>query len=223
MRTVRTRYADWTRRQASTANCGHLAGAGLAALLFFVLGTAWFIERYQKVIMQVLTVAAIAAASAAGLALLAGLALAVRAGLRWRARRQAAARLAAAPLCEDCGARPAQAEVTYADGVRSGTVRTCLDCWQAAGARARRAAGWRDVLATEAASDPGPDIIENGRWPDAPALDDVAVEALGLPPGARLEHRGGRDYGVVLPAAPPAWPDGEPVSFDVPDTPAGAL
>ena len=121
------RYATWTRRQASTTNCGAPVGAGL-----FGLGVvALFTIIYWPVIWPVLVVIFWTVVALAGACLLGLIGGGITAGIV--ARRRAVARAAPAPLrpmCADCGTRPATAEVTYANGRRSDTVYTCDECWR---------------------------------------------------------------------------------------------
>ena len=122
-------YAAWCRRQASTTNCGPgPAAAGLVALGVIALGTVLLIERYLQVIEHTVL-------AALGVTAVAVLTYIVLAAGEARARRWRRTR------CEDCAAAKAIAVVTYANGPRGDTVRTCGPCWKAAERAATATAG----------------------------------------------------------------------------------
>lgn len=120
-------YAAWTRRQAGTVNCFHFAAAVSAGVLALALLCYVCWDRIWPVLM---VAGAVVLACGIAAALIVTALPGGPAALR-PARRPAPAPRPV-PLCEDCGAAVAVAEVTYANGRRRGTVRTCAPCWTAA-------------------------------------------------------------------------------------------
>jgi hypothetical protein len=137
LKTTWRRYAAWTLRQASTANCGHaVAGAvAIAAIAVVVV-----VRLYWAVIVEVAEVVIAVAAVTAAVGLAYGGYRAWRAlthrgaplaaGGGWQPRTVPAVIPPAAPgqaCARGCG-RPADGEVTWANGVRSGTEALCAPC-----------------------------------------------------------------------------------------------
>jgi hypothetical protein len=152
-------YAAWTRRQASTANCGHAVAGGAAAVAIAALALWWFIATYLTVIEQV-------CCAVLGVTAVAVLTWGILAAGEARHRRWLRA------ACEDCRTAAAIAQVTYANGTRSGTVRTCGPCWKRAEAAATAADG----------RSPGWDWDRSG-----PGLPRVAEEPVPAPE-LRTDH-----------------------------------
>jgi hypothetical protein len=132
------RYAAWTRRQAGTVNCAHYAIAPAVAVVLLV----YAVIRYHRDIAEALGVAVLAVIGIACFCAAASLAWGAVCALSWRRHRtrvrplisddEAASctldALLTPPCARACGRR-AEAEVTWADGVRSGTELLCLPCW----------------------------------------------------------------------------------------------
>lgn len=126
MKTIWRRYAAWTLRQASTTNCGHLVGAALAVI---ALAVTIIVKLYWAVIVEVVEVVALTALAAAAAAAAYGCYRLVR----WIAARRSPSPAPASitvPCARRCG-RSATGEVTWANGVRTGTESLCTPCYGA--------------------------------------------------------------------------------------------
>lgn len=206
MRALARRYAAFARRQAGTVNCGEGAAiAGAVAVVVIIWAAVAFVIRYHVVIEQ-------AGAAVAGTVLTAAIAWAVLALRRRASCRVPAAHPARAvpagrpaparvpPCVRGCG-RPAAGEVTWSNGVRSGTELLCAPCWTAT-----ETADALVIAAQEAhreaaamARPPAPSVAdvarEHGLVPaapdNAPAADrDIALDLAAVLRTAREYRRG---------------------------------
>jgi hypothetical protein len=127
MRKLLGRYAAWTRGQASTTNCGHVAGAAVAAAVICVLSVVWVVHRYGHDILQALTILGITLLSIAGAAAACGTAWCGWHVWLWAQHLREQARVRALPRCQNCPApAPAAAMAVRKDGI----VRNlCAACW----------------------------------------------------------------------------------------------